>query len=185
MKLIKYPGLSLLLIISLLFGFISCGNDDEPNSPSQTPIAEEFAGNYSGTLVVTVSDEYHYSTDVEIVVKSTSDNMLSVSIPEYSLENTMMGDLTIGAVTIDNVQYVSDKKIFFRDYGGAGLTQHFKASKNGVTTIDSDFPLNSGSSITLSHPADGSIGSISFTNPFQLGKMPFSLSAYFYGFKRR
>lgn len=161
-----------------LLSFSSCSDDNEnPETPS---ITDNYVGTFVGTISLTVADQFTYDTDIAVTLTASDDETISVTLPSYSLSGTMMGDLTLGTVTITDLKYNEDKGGFYRSYGGEGLTQHFKAEQNGIVVNDKDFPLNDPSSILVTL---GDNGKIIIENPFKLGAMPLSLTSRFEGTK--
>lgn len=176
MKLLKRLLCGLAAVVAVL-SFQSCTGTDEPQNPS---ITDKYVGKHNGTITLTIGGQYTYNADIAVSVAAGENETLSVTIPEYSFAGTMMGDLTMGAVTISDLKYDEAKGGFYRSYGGEGMTQHFKAMQNGVATMDSDYPLNDPSSILVTIGEDGKI---KIENPFKLGKMPLSLTSTFEGRK--
>lgn len=145
----------------------------------QTP-AEKLAGNYTGQNTLAVGTLATYTVDVNISITANEDGTVNFSYPQYDIPNTMMGNLTLGAVTISNIPYVEADGAFFLDYSDAGLKQHFTAvNAQGVTTMDNDYTLGATSSIKIEMTDEG----IKVTNPFKLGAMPFPLTATYLGKK--
>ncbi len=142
--------------------------------------ATAYAGDYAGTQSVTVGGTFTYSTDLTVKLTAGADGTLNVTIPEYQLEGTVMGDLSLGSVTINGLEYDSDKGGFFRDYAADGISQHFMAVNNGQTTYDKDFVLGAGSTIFVK--LDN--GKLTIENPFKLGAMPFPMVGAFEGSKK-
>ena len=138
--------------------------------------AQAYAGVYSGTQTMTVGGTYVYNTEAKYALTAPGDGTLTVSIPEYSLSGTMMGDLTLGALTIEGLEYDEDKGGFYRNYEDAGLTQHFLAVNGSSTVFDNDYVLGSGSTILVT--LDGNS-----IHPFKLGAMPLPLVGNFDGTK--
>ncbi len=150
--------------------------DETPQS-----IAAPFAGVWKGTVKLTVGGAYTYSAEISVTVTANqSDGTISVNYPQYYLSGTMMGDLTLGAVTIDSLQWDEAKGGFYRSYGGQGIKQHFLAEKGGSVSMDNDYPLNDPSSILVTRSEDGKL---KIENPFKLGAMPLPLSSAFEGTK--
>lgn len=141
--------------------------------------ASLYAGAFKGTQTLTVGGMYTYSTEVTYTITAEADGTLSVSIPEYSLTNTMMGDLTLGSLTIKGLAYDEAKGGFYRLYANDGLKQHFKAVNGGNTTMDKDYDLGGSSNILITLSDKG----IEVDNPFKLGAMPLPLTAAFSGEK--
>lgn len=141
--------------------------------------AEKYAGVYTGTQTMTVGGQYSYSTEITCTLTANADGTLTVALPEYSIPGTMMGDLTLGAVTVEGLAYDESKHGFYLNYGGKGVSMHFKAVSGDSVTFDSEYPLNDPTEMTVT--LEG--GKLKIENPFKLGKMPFPLSASFEGSK--
>ena len=137
------------------------------------------AGTYTGTNTLTVGGMYDYSTTISAVIAENPDGTIDFTWPEYNLDNTMMGNLTLGAYTISNIPYDESKGGYYLDYSEAGLKQHFKAQNGETPTFDNDYVLGTGSTILIEKTDTG----IKVTNPFKLGAMPLSISASFEGAK--
>lgn len=164
--------------VAALLSFSSCSDEnDEPETPS---ITDKYVGKFNGTISLTVADQFTYDADIAVTISASDDETISVTFPSYSLTETMMGDLTLGTVTITGLEYDEAKGGFYRSYGGEGITQHFKAEQNGTVLNDKDFPLNDPSSILVTV---GENGKIVIENPFKLGAMPLPLTARFEGTK--
>lgn len=145
----------------------------------EVPVAQIYAGVYTGTQSVVVGGQFTYTTELTYTLTAEADGTLTVSIPEYSLKNTMMGDLTLGALTIKGVTYNEATETFTLDYSSEGLKQHFTAVNGTQTVFDNDYVLGTGSVITLQLKD----GKLQVTNPFKLGAMPLPLTASFSGTK--
>lgn len=146
---------------------------------ADTP-ADEISGIYAGKQSVTVAGQYTYETNLDYTLTLEADNTLTVSVPQYSLENTMMGNLTLGAVTIEGLAYDESKGGYYKMYANDGIMQHFTAENNGTTVFDNDYALGGESNILVKYEA----GKITVVNPFKLGAMPLPLSASFEGNKK-
>lgn len=136
-------------------------------------LACQLNGNYQGTNSLMVGDTFGpYETEMTYKITANPDGTINVEIPEFRIEGTPMGDLTIGKVTIKEVYYDSANGFFYKPYGKLDeMTQHCKAEKDGVVTMDADYPLAEDSYIQVEQTADG----IKVTNSFNLGKMPFPM----------
>ncbi|MDO4160399.1 MAG: calycin-like domain-containing protein [Prevotellaceae bacterium] len=135
--------------------------------------------NYAGTQTVVIGDMFSYTADITVTVTENADGTINVTYPEYSFSGTMMGDLTLGTLTIPNIPFDETKNAYYLDYSSLGLTQHFKAESNGVATMDNDYVLGTTSEITV----ELTDNSVKITNPFKLGNMPLSLTSSFEGTK--
>ena len=85
----------------------------------------------SSAITVTVGGMFPYdNAGVTYQVRKYMDGevqKMDVTIPTYSLENTVMGDLTLGTYTVKGLTYDEAKGGFYRDYKNDGLTFHFKS----------------------------------------------------------
>lgn len=142
--------------------------------------AQALAGSYSGKMEVTVGGMFTYTNDaVECVITANEDGTVDFTWKPYSLSETVMGNLSLGECTIPNISYSEEKGGFYKDYSNDGLTQHFKAEKDGTVSMDKDYVLGDSSTILIQQEGEG----IKVTNPFKLGAMPMSLSATYQGTK--
>ena len=136
------------------------------------------AGTYGGNLTVVVGGNFTYeAADHTVIVSENADGTLKVELSQYSLAATLMGDLTVGYLVIDNIAYDEAKQAYYRNYSADGLTRHFRAEKDGVTSMDNDYPLSETSEITLTFDGDR----VEIKNDFKLGAMPFPLTSTFTG----
>lgn len=133
------------------------------------------SGAYTGVTSVQVGDMATYTADITCTIVENADGTLNFTWPQYQLADTVMGDLTLGTLTIPNIPYVEEKNAYYLNYSSLGLTQFFS---NG-TSMNQDYVLGETSEITIEKTADG----IKVTNPFKLGRMPFPLTQTFTGKK--
>ena len=54
---------------------------------------------------------------------------VDVEVPTYTLDNTLMGNLTLGTYTVKGLTYDEEKGGFYRDYKNDGLNFHFRQSR--------------------------------------------------------
>lgn len=138
----------------------------------EEPLAEKITGTYAGANKVMVGDTYGpYEVETTYTISANSDETINISMPEYQLEDLpVMGDMTIGKLTISNIAYDEEKGAFYRTYGADGLTQHCT-----TTTFDRDFAIAEASYIQIELTEAG----VKVTNSFSLGNMPFPIFATF------
>lgn len=138
----------------------------------------------SNQLSVTVGGMYTYTNDnVTYNVRKYVDGdveKLDVEVPEYTLDGTIMGDLTLGSYVIKGLVYDESRGGFWRDYKDDGLSFHFKAVSGGQTTMDNDYTFNSSKDNNILVAYEGNNVS-SIVNTFQMGAMPFSIVSTFGG----
>ena len=103
---------------------------------------------------------------------------VDVEIPAFGLENTMMGDLTLGTYTVKGLTYDAEMGGFYRDYKNDGLSFHFKAVSNGVATMDGEYNFGPTKENNILVVYNGNqIDDI--VNHFQMGSMPFAITSTF------
>ena len=103
---------------------------------------------------------------------------VDVEVPTYTLDNTVMGNLTLGTYTVKGLTYDEEKGGFYRDYKNDGLSFHFIAEKDGNKTMDGDFEFNSAKDNNILVKYDGS-KITDIVNTFQMGAMPFGIVSSF------
>lgn len=103
---------------------------------------------------------------------------VDVEVPTYTLDNTLMGNLTLGTYTVKGLTYDEEKGGFYRDYKNDGLSFHFIAEKDGNKTMDGDFEFNSAKDNNILVKYNGS-KITDIVNTFQMGAMPFGIVSSF------
>lgn len=103
---------------------------------------------------------------------------VDVEIPTYSLDNTVMGNLTLGTYTVKGLTYDEEKGGFYRDYKNDGLSFHFTAEQNGNKTMDGDFEFNTAKDNNILVKYNGT-EITDIVNTFQMGAMPFGIVTNF------
>lgn len=133
-------------------------------------------------ISVTVGGVYTYTNDnVAYNLRKYIEGgveKVDVEVPEYSLQETVMGNLTLGKYVIKGLTYDEEKCGYYRDYKNDGLSFHFVAEKGGKKTMDNDYAFNSAMENNILVKYNGNqIESI--VNTFQMGAMPFSIVSTF------
>lgn len=167
---------SLMLTVVFLYG----------NMPM--PMTYTVKGYYvkavSNAIAVTVGGQFTYNNDkVTYELRRYKDggtDKLDVTVPSYSLTNTVMGDLTLGSYTVKGLVYDEAQGGYYRDYKNDGLTFHFTAVKDGKTTMDKDYEFAAEKPNNILVKYEGSNVS-SIVNTFQMGAMPFGIVSVFSG----
>lgn len=168
-KAIKTLFMSLALFAIPCMSLVSCSNDEEPDT--EPSLAKEYAGTYDGIITLNVGGQYSYDSHIKCIITEGTDETISVTFPEYSLSGTMMGDMTLGQLTISNLVYDDAKGGFYRNYGSEDISQ----TMNGTA-----YTLNSPSSILVVKDINGKL---TINNSFIMGKMPLPLTVIFTGEK--
>lgn len=70
---------------------------------------ESIAGSYSGTVSDAVGSMATYTADITVTIEENADGTINFIYPEYQLTGTVMGDLTLGTVTIPNIPFSEEK----------------------------------------------------------------------------
>ncbi len=149
------------------------------------------AGTFGGTNSVNVGDQWTYTADIDYEITANEDGSINLTLPEYTLTDTEIGDLTLGGYTITGITFDMSRGAFYSDYGSKGLKMHFKAVKDGQTTMDKDYDLSPDSHISIEPINKGVKQGVKVVNTFGLGtigengkyqtSMPFDLTATFEG----
>lgn len=103
---------------------------------------------------------------------------VDVEVPTYTLDNTLMGNLTLGTYTVKGLTYDEEKGGFYRDYKEDGLSFHFTAEKDGNKTMDGDYEFNAQKDNNILVKYNGS-KITDIVNTFQMGAMPFGIVSSF------
>lgn len=141
----------------------------------EAPANLQIAGKKSGSVTVMVGGQFgpYESSPVQYVIKANDDGTIDVTLPTFTLEGTVMGDLTVGSYTIANIAYDQERQAFFRDYSSdESITMHLKAEQNGTTTMDGDYTFGAMGNIELKTDEAQKVVAV---NTIQPGKMPFAI----------
>ena len=150
------------------------------------PITYTVKGYYvkpvTDAISVCIGSAYTYTnSSVTYNVRKYKDGdveKVDVAVPAYTLDNTLIGNLSLGAYTVKGLVYDSEQGGFYRDYKDDGLTFHFSAEKDGNTTINGDYVFNSKKDNNILVKYDGTKVT-SIINKFQMGAMPFDIVSTF------
>ena len=141
-------------------------------------------GTFTGTNNVNVGDTYDYSAEnVVQTVTLNPDGTVNLTVSQYQLMGTVMGDLTLGQYTINNIPFNQQKNGYYKEYANGSLKIHFKAVKDGETTYDSDFLFTNKEDSPTSVLIKPSGTGLTVENKFWLGNMPFPITAVMNGTK--
>lgn len=136
----------------------------------------------TNAIAVTVGGQFTYSNaGVTYNVRKYMDdgvNKVDVEIPTYTLDNTVMGNLTLGTYTVKGLTYSEEKGGYYRDYKNDNLSFHFTAENNGVKTMDGNYSFNTAKDNDILVKYDGN-SVTDIVNTFQMGAMPFGIVSSF------
>lgn len=138
----------------------------------------------SNPITVTVGGQFTYNNDnVTYELRRYKDgktDKLDVTVPSYTLANTIMGNLTLGSYTVKGLVYDEAQGGYYRDYKNDGLKFHFTAVQGGKTTMDKDYDFATDKDNNILVKYEGS-NVRSIVNTFQVGTMPFGIVSVFSG----
>lgn len=138
----------------------------------------------SNPITVTVGGQFTYNNDnVTYELRRYKDgetDKLDVTVPSYTLANTVMGNLTLGSYTVKGLVYDEAQGGYYRDYKNDGLKFHFTAVQGGKTTMDKDYDFATDKDNNILVKYEGNNVS-SIVNTFQVGTMPFGIVSVFSG----
>lgn len=138
----------------------------------------------SNPITVTVGGQFTYNNDnVTYELRRYKDgetDKLDVTVPSYTLANTIMGNLTLGSYTVKGLVYDEAQGGYYRDYKNDGLKFHFTAVQGGETTMDKDYDFATDKDNNILVKYEGNNVS-SIVNTFQVGTMPFGIVSVFSG----
>lgn len=138
----------------------------------------------SNPITVTVGGQFTYNNDkVTYELRRYKDgktDKLDVTVPSYTLANTIMGNLTLGSYTVKGLVYDEAQGGYYRDYKNDGLKFHFTAVQGGKTTMDKDYEFATDKDNNILVKYEGNNVS-SIVNTFQVGTMPFGIVSVFSG----
>lgn len=138
----------------------------------------------SNPITVTVGGQFTYNNDnVTYELRRYKDgetDKLDVTVPSYTLANTIMGNLTLGSYTVKGLVYDEAQGGYYRDYKNDELKFHFTAVQGGKTTMDKDYDFATDKDNNILVKYEGNNVS-SIVNTFQVGTMPFGIVSVFSG----
>ena len=136
----------------------------------------------SSPITVNVGGAINYANkNVSYDVRKYMDGdvqKVDVEISTYTLENTVMGNLTLGTYTVKGLTYDESKGGFYRDYKDDGLKFHFTAEDGGKKTMDGDYSFNNTKDNNILVKYSGN-NITDIVNRFQMGAMPFAIESKF------
>ena len=136
----------------------------------------------SSPITVNVGGAFNYANkSVSYDVRKYKDGdvqKLDVKISTYTLENTVMGNLTLGTYTVKGLTYDESKGGFYRDYKDDNLTFHFTAENGSNKTMDGDYSFNNTKDNNILVKYSGN-NITDIVNTFQMGAMPFAIESKF------
>lgn len=136
----------------------------------------------TSAITVNVGGMFPYSNEsVTYNVRKYMDGdvqKVDVEVPTYTLDNTVMGNLTLGTYTVKGLVYDEEKGGFYRDYKNDGLSFHFTAEQKGNKTMDGEYTFNAEKDNNILVKYEGNKVT-DIVNTFQMGAMPFGIVSNF------
>ena len=146
--------------------------------------ASKVAGSYTGTTSLTVGGVFgpFTSATVEYKVTANEDGSINVTASEEKYTGvTVAGNLTLGTYTVKNLAYDKATNSFSRDYSEDGIKVFFKSDNIGKKEGE-DYAFGKTSKMTVTFAEDGTL---TITNNYKIGAMPFPISATYTGKKAK
>ena len=151
-----------LAVVAFVFSMSSCSsNDDEP----EVAVAEQVAGSYTGTEVLTVMGEVDESTETFEFSKST-DSSVDMVIPKYG-----EGMMTVPALTVKGIMLTKS---------GNTITGKLAKYEGAVKSADGSEKAYTVSDVTVIF-SDKTVV-VTFTQKY--GNMPFAFEGQFTGTRK-
>lgn len=144
-------------------------------APVAVKVAGKYTGNYTGTTSLNVGPLGPFvSATVGYTVTANNDGTINVVVPEEVYDNVpMMGKVTLGTYTINNLAYDENSNSYSRDYSNDGVKVLFKgkevsfgATSKMVATVSED-------------------GTLTISNNYVIGRSPMGHSAVYTGKKTK
>ena len=151
---------------------------------AEASAASKVAGNYSGTTSLKVGPTMgpFVSATVGYTITANNDGTINVTASEEKYTGvTVAGNLTLGTYTVKNLAYDKATNSFSRDYSEDGIKVHFK-SNGGSMNKDENYEFGKTSKMTVTLAKDGTL---TITNNYKIGAMPFPISATYTGKKAK
>ena len=151
---------------------------------AEASAASKVAGNYTGTTSLKVGPTMgpFVSATVGYTITANNDGSINVTASEEKYTGvTMMNNLTLGTYTVKNLAYDKATNSFSRDYSEDGIKVHFKAN-GGSMNKDENYEFGKTSKMTVTLAEDGTL---TITNNYKVGRMPFPISATYTGKKAK
>ncbi len=140
----------------------------------KAPEKVKLSGTYLGDNSVSVTGLTYVAKNTGYSFWVNDDGTYTIMVLGQKLEGTLMGDLTLGAYTINNLVYDKKTETFSKDYSNDGLKLKFK---KGTETEYKEYLLTK-ATIKATFGKDGSL---KVENNFTAGHMPFPLQGVFNG----
>ena len=151
---------------------------------AEASAASKVAGSYTGTTSLKVGPAMgpFVSATVGYTITANNDGSINVTASEEKYTGvTMMNNLTLGTYTVKNLAYDKATNSFSRDYSEDGIKVHFKAT-GGMMEKDENYEFGKTSKMTVTLAEDGTL---TITNNYKVGRMPFPISATYTGKKAK
>ena len=188
----EYFKMRYILFIGAIIAFLASCTQDNVHIPETTTdtltivrhdtvkITNENLSLFVGDNKVFVGGTWEYHATILYQVLKNNDNTIDVIVPEYVLEATIMGDLTIGKYTIKNIPYDATKGSYYKEYADGTMSIHIKSVPTSGTGMDGDYIFNNNTITTsIEVKTDGTTATI--VNNYSIGNMPFPIETSFTG----
>ena len=143
-------------------------------------VAQNSTTEYQGGQSVIVGGMFgpYEHSNSKCTITHNENGTISLTISKYELSATVIGDLYVSDVTIQNIPYDEHTGTYSKDYTADNISVHIKAVSGDKTTMDADYVITKlgNVSVTISNE-----NTVNIVNNFQPGNMPFPIAATFSG----
>lgn len=143
-------------------------------------VAQNSTTEYQGGQSVIVGGKFgpYEHSNSKCTLTHNENGTISLTISKYELSATVIGDLHVSDVTIQNIPYDEHTGTYSKDYTSDNISVHIKAVSGDKTTMDADYVITKlgNVSVTISNE-----NTVNIVNNFQPGNMPFPIAATFSG----
>lgn len=138
------------------------------------------AGDKTGTISVMVGGTFgpYAVKDQTHTVTANADGTLDVTIPEYHIPGTPIGNLVLSTFTVRGLTWNDELQAYARNFTNDGIIVHFQAEKDGNVTMEGDYEFNARANNTISLCLNAE-GKATMTMTMQVGNMPFPIAVEF------
>ena len=165
---IKHFMMMTMAAVALVFGVSSCGGDDDV-TPVPDPLANQVAGNYSGTEIMTVSGDIDETDNILFQFTKANDTTVDLVIPAYGEGMMTLPELPVKGIILykegDNIAGALSQGSY------SGTVKNAKGEEK--TYVVSDF-------MVLYSTKDNAV---MVTFKLKYGNMPFDFDGVFTGQK--
>lgn len=143
-------------------------------------VAQNSTTEYQGGQSVIVGGKFgpYEHSNSKCTITHNENGTISLTISKYELSATVIGDLYVSDMTIQNIPFDEATGAYAKDYTSDNISVHIKAASGDKVTMDNVYAITKlgNVSVTISNE-----NTVNIVNNFQPGNMPFPIAATFSG----